>query len=65
MKRYKIGEVFEDAENLKEPTRVKCINCRTWISCDICIYDYNMSGCINNICVGRSFIETTKPLTKL
>jgi hypothetical protein len=58
MKEYRIGEVFEDAENFDPPKRLKCVKFTT---CKLCAYR-GRSSCIKILCTGVHFIETTEPI---
>lgn len=63
MKVYKIGQVFEDAENFNPPKRVKYVKGKT---CGDCVYvGVDIHKCIN-FCNGSNntiFIATSEPLS--
>jgi hypothetical protein len=67
MKEYRIGEVFEDAENFDPPKRLKCVEDGGGM--DFC-YKCILSGRYCHLCVPEErsdkkyvhFIETTEPI---
>lgn len=67
MKKYKIGQVFEDTENFEQPKRLKCVD-----ACDTskCAYEGCVCddiGCLSNENddgIDRMFIETEEPVTE-